>query len=396
MTTAINKSQTTEESNYFTFLTNESISRDFPTDAADRVREAVFNTASQVTQDIFKTTTKVAALVEDLAENTATETQKLIERTTDRTGRTLKLIAKIPLLKSISNVFGLKWLTAILGEVDVEQAKATVSQLQLQYPQETPSQIAHRLMVKKAWEAGQIGLLTNIIPPIAAALLGIELVAMTKLQAEMVYQIAAVYGLDLHEPARRGEVLAIFALSLGGGFLKTGLSFVEIIPGVGAAVGASANAAMLYALGYTACRFYETKNQSFSEEATIEALQKESQNYWQSALVQSRRVDQVLVHMILASYPDKSWSDILRALKAVSPSSVKVVATHLEKPQPLDRLLEQLSPDFAMLLLGRCYRIAQLDGVITPEEQKVLDAIAEKFEIDLTTVENPLTNQLGQ
>ncbi len=49
-----------------------------------------------------------------------------------------------------------------------------------------------------------------------------------------------------------------------------------------------------------------------------------------------------------------------------------------------------------MLLLGRCYRIAQFDGVITPEEQKVLDAIAEKFEIDLTTVENPLTNQLGQ
>ena len=87
----------------------------------------------------------------------------------------------------------------------------------------------------------------------------IELIATTKLQTEMVYEIAFAYGLDLDEPARRGEVLAIFGLSLGADVLKTGLTVVEIVPGIGAVVGASTNAAMLYVLGQTACRFYEGK-----------------------------------------------------------------------------------------------------------------------------------------
>ena len=332
------------------------------------------------------------ALIEDLIAVTATETQKLLERTTEQTGHTLKSIAANPLLKSLSDVLGTEWLMAILGEVDVEQAQAKVRRLKRKYPQETPDQLAHRIVLEKAWEAGQIGLMTNVIPPIAAALLGMELAATTKLQAEMVYQIAAAYGLDLHEPARRGEVVAIFGLSLGAGVLKGGVSLVEIIPGVGAVIGASTNAIMFYALGYSARQFYEGKYKSFSDGATTETWQQEREDYWRSAFVQSRIMDGVLVHMVLASYPDqRSWSEILRAIEEVSPSSVKVVATDLENPQPLDRLLEQLSPDFAQLLLGRCYRLAQLDGVITPRERKVIEAIADNFAMDLSAFEMNLS-----
>jgi uncharacterized protein (DUF697 family) len=203
----------------------------------------------------------------------------------------------------------------------------------------------------------------------------------------MVYQIAAAYGLDLHEPARRGEVLAIFGLSLGTNVLKFGLSLVEIIPGIGAVIGASSNAIMLYALGYTACRFYEGKEDYFSGKKATKNWQQERDEYWQYALTQSKIMDQILVHMVLASYPQQSWSEILPALKQVSPSSVKVVANLLDKPQPLDELLEQLSPDFAPLLLGRCYGIAQLDGIVTPEEQKVIDQIVQKFDLDLNNLE---------
>lgn len=114
-------------------------------------------------------------------------------------------------------------------------------------------------MVNKAIQAGGIGLATNILPPIAAALFAVDLATVVRLQAEMVYEIAAAYGLDLEDPARRGEVIALFGLSLGSGTLKTGLSFLEIIPGFGAILGASTNAVMLYGLGYVTCRFYETK-----------------------------------------------------------------------------------------------------------------------------------------
>jgi uncharacterized protein (DUF697 family) len=58
-------------------------------------------------------------------------------------------------------------------------------------------------------------------------------------------------------------VLAIFGLSVGGsGTLKAGLSFVELLPVVGAVVGASSDAALLYSLGYVARQFYETKRKS--------------------------------------------------------------------------------------------------------------------------------------
>lgn len=219
-------------------------------------------------RDLNNPVTEFFTFVEDQVTAKATETQKMLERTTQQTGRTLKLIAENPVLKYLSDVLGADWLMAILGQVDVEQAGATVRRLQGKYPQDTPEQIAQRIMFDKAWEAGKIGLLTNIIPPMAVALLGMELAAMTKLQAEMIYQIAGAYGLDLHEPARRGEVLAIFGLSLGSGVLKAGVSWLEIIPGLGAVLGASTNATILYVLGYTACQFYEGKYKSFSEGTT--------------------------------------------------------------------------------------------------------------------------------
>lgn len=214
----------------------------------------------QTNQNKFYIPPDVVAFGVQFLETTTLETQKLIERTTEQTGRTLQAIAENPVLKFFSESLGVSWLKTILGQINVEQVQTTVRQLQLEYPQETPSQIANRIMMQKAWEAGRIGLITNIIPPLAAALLGIELLAIVKLQAEMVYHIAAAYGLDLREPARRGEMLAIYALSLGGGALKTGLNVVEIIPGFGVVVGASSDAILLYALGFTACQFYEAKS----------------------------------------------------------------------------------------------------------------------------------------
>jgi uncharacterized protein (DUF697 family) len=155
---------------------------------------------------------------------------------------------------------------AALGQVDVEKAQDEVEKLRQEYPLETPEQLAHRIMVDTSLKAGGIGLLTNFVPPLALTLFAVDLAAVTALQAEMVYRIAAAYGFPLKDPARRGEVLAIFGLSVGGsGALKVGLSFVELLPVIGAVVGASSNAAVLYSLGHVACRFYEAKRNSVTQ-----------------------------------------------------------------------------------------------------------------------------------
>ena len=133
-------------------------------------------------------------------------------------------------------------------------------------------------MLNKVLFAGGMGFTSALVPGAAVVSLPADLLALYTLQAEMVYQIACAYGLDLRDPTRKGETLAIFGLLVGGSHalkagviaMKASLVFLESIPFAGSAIGASANAAITYALGYAACKFYEAKiNPSTSEDSLI-------------------------------------------------------------------------------------------------------------------------------
>ncbi len=333
----------------------------------------------------FQTGQAAIELASELGEAATAGAQEFFEQATQTTGETLASVAENPIIKFVNGKFGNSWLKSLLGKVDTKKALERVKEVQQEYPLETPKQIAHRLMVQKAIRGAGIGVATNFIPPLAAALFALDLAATAQLQAELIYEIAAVYGLDLEDPSRRGEVLAIFGLALGGsGFVKTGLSFAEVIPGVGLVVGASTNAIMLYGLGQAACRYYEAKQDPTAEPATVEEIQQESEVYFQGAIEQQEIMDRILVHMLLASYPEKSWSDIVLELQKADlpPKSLQAMANHIKEPQPLEELLEQLSPDLAPPLLARCQQIALLDGQITPPEEQVLETIASKFSQD--------------
>lgn len=326
--------------------------------------------------------TEAANTISELAANVTTEVQKLLEQTTASTGATLDAIASNPILKSADNIIGLDWISTFLGKVDTSKVRATVDSMQSQHPDESPSQIAHRLIVEKAWSGGRLGLLTNIIPPVAALFLGIELVATTKLQTEMVYEIAAAYGLNLEDPTRRGEVLAIFGLSLGADVLKTGLTIVEIVPGIGAVVGASTNAAMLYVLGQTACRFYEAK----TDRINVASMQQDTEADWKVALEQSKIMDRILAQMVKVSYPESKWAEILPKIQDISPSSVDTIADNLKQTEDLSVLLDKLLPEFAPATLNKCYEIAMSKGEITLAEQEFLSEIAIKFDLNMSAL----------
>jgi len=158
-------------------------------------------------------------------------------------------------------------------------------------------------------------------------------------------------------------------------------------------IGASANVTMIYSLGYAACRFYETKlnaSKSLTSEKTLAQLKGQSENYLEKAIDQEAAMDQILVHMILASNPEKTWEEILPELQALNLSShsLEAIAQNIKSPQPLDTLLSQLNRDFAVPLLAQCYRIAQINGEITPVEQTVIEAITTKFNMDLNSIQS--------
>jgi uncharacterized protein (DUF697 family) len=195
----------------------------------------------------------------------ANQLYRFIEQSTETMGAIATPIANNPLVKFATKLPGINWFMAALGQVDVDQVDRAVAELRQKYPLENNDQLAQRVIAESALRAAGIGLVTNFVPPLALLLFAVDLGAIAALQAEMIYRIAAIYGFPPHEPTRRGEVLTIWGLSIGGsGVVKTGLGLVELLPGIGAVVGITSDAALLSSLGYLASRFYETKQKSGS------------------------------------------------------------------------------------------------------------------------------------
>lgn len=345
--------------------------------------EAIAKQATEAGQSAFESAT-------EMADAAARQAQQMFEQAAKEAGKAADFLGGNPVLRNLLRAFRADWLLSAFGQVDLDKALETVRKLQQENPKETPSQIAHRIIVEKVMYAGGIGLASSILPGVALALLAVDVAITTVLQAEMVYQIAAAYGLDLKDPARKGEVLAIFGLSMGGSqAIKASTGLLRNVPLAGMAIGASTNAVMLYTLGYAACRFYEAKTNPLTSQAAAAAIEKESQDYLEKAIAQQGIMDRILVHAILASNPDKSRADILAELPKLNltPASQKAIADNIQSPQPLEALLELLDRDFAMPVLAQCYRIARLDGVTSEGEARLLNAIASKFDLDLKAIE---------
>ncbi len=352
-------------------------------ESAGVVTEAIATVASQAGEVAIASANEAAIAATKQA-------QQLFDQATMEAGKALSFIGDNPVLQQVLKFFRADWLLGLAGNVDIVKARTAVEKLQQEHPNESPGEIAHRIIVDKAIYAGGIGFASSILPGVAVALLAIDLAATTALQAEMIYQIAAAYGMDLKDPARRGEVLAIFGLSLGGSeAVKAGFGLLRNLPLAGMAIGASTNAIIMYTVGYAASRFYEAKANPMTSQAAAEALRQESRDYLEVAIAQRGIMDQILVHMILASYPDKSWSDIVPELRSLNltPASVDAIAADIVSPQPLDHLLNQLNPEFAMPVLAQCYRIARLDGVTTEAEARVMSAIANQFNLEMSEIE---------
>ncbi len=214
----------------------------------------------QATQEAEKVSQAFAAKLKEMGEAIGPQLYQFVERGTVTIGKMVTPIANNPMIRFATKVPVVSWLFAALGQVNVPSVQKDVEKLRQKYPLDNTEQLAQRVMVDTAWKAAGVGLLTNAIPPVALMLFAVDVGAIAALQAEMIYRIATIYGFSPTDPTRRGEVLTLWGLSTGSsGVLKSGLSIVEIIPALGAFIGVTSDAAMLYTMGYLACRFYEEK-----------------------------------------------------------------------------------------------------------------------------------------
>ncbi|MCU0534563.1 MAG: EcsC family protein [Hydrococcus sp. Prado102] len=228
---------------------------------------SISSTMNKAGKSIIEKTSKVSETF------TPASVNNTFTQVTNAVGSLAESVSNNPHLQNLTDNFQ-NWLIENIDKVDIVRAETYVKQLQQKYPDETASKIARRLITEKATYAGGTELASSILPDIAIAMFAVDLVATTLLQVEMIYQIACAYGMDLNEPARKEEILAIFGLSLGGSqILKAGLGFVRNVPVAGGVISASSNALAVYTLGYAACRFYEAKSNPLLIEANLEEIQ---------------------------------------------------------------------------------------------------------------------------
>jgi uncharacterized protein (DUF697 family) len=241
-----------------------------PENWLSKVNVVTHNSETSGSQDVFRTATQImqtmVAMADDLAATTGNTVmaplQPFLEPATETVGRVVAPITNLPFIEYATALPGVKWLLAAIGQVNIEKVRLDVDDLKRQYPNDSKRQLAQRVMADTTLQAAGIGLITNFVSPVALALTLVDIGAVAALQANMLYRIAAIYGYSPEDDARRGEVLTIWFVSSGGSsVVKSGLSAVETIPGVGAAIGVAADAGLLYSVGYLACRYYETKRQ---------------------------------------------------------------------------------------------------------------------------------------
>lgn len=344
-----------------------------------------------VGKTIYDATQPVSGTLADWGDFANQQVYQLIDQAAEGTGHAVNAVGSLPFADRVAGLFRLDWLVSSGEKVNARQAKQVVEDLQQQYPNESALETAQRIMNQKAVVAGGTGFTSSLIPGIAVALLAIDLAATTAIQAEMVYQIAAAYGFDLQEPARKGELVLVLGLAMGStSVVKTGLGIFRNIPMAGPFIGASTDIAVLYTVGYAACQYYETKRKLGSAPTAVDlqSIRANSTAYWQTTLEQQAVIDQILTHMYLASQPNKSWAEVVAGLQqstvAADDSGLSAnIAQHLEQQVPLNQLLDQLQPEFALPVLSRCYNMAKAHGrEVTTEEQVILNQIAERFNLE--------------
>lgn len=356
----------------------ESIS-DTATQSGQALSQAIFGTASNDTNqasDLDQSESQSKSQETDTANWLSDSAQHI----TSGLSYVAELIQNSDQLQSLTKAVNLDWLLPILDKVDVVKAETAVRKLQKKYPNESPREIAHRIMMEKVLYVGGSGMASSMVPGFAAAMFAVDLAATTAIQAEMGYQIAAAYDLDLHDPARKGELLAIFGLSLGSSYaLKAGLGLLRNIPISGAVIGASTNAVALYTVGYAACHFYEAKANPLTSDAAATKVQVESDQFLRAAIAQQIIMDQILAHVVIAGQPEQSWENIAPELERLnfSPVSIQVIERQHAASTPLEQLLAQVNQDFAIPLLAQCQKIAEADGIVTEEESAVIAAITQ-------------------
>jgi len=105
--------------------------------------------------------------------------------TTHGLGYVTEIVNNSRLLSPLTKALKIE-LLEIVDQIDIVKAETEIQRLQQKYPNESPSEISHRVILEKAIYVGGTGVATSIVPGIGLGLIAVDLTITTAIQAEMV------------------------------------------------------------------------------------------------------------------------------------------------------------------------------------------------------------------
>lgn len=281
-----------------------------------------------------------------------------------------------------------------IHSVDIVSVQAAVAKIQQEHPDWTCDQVVERLIQSKAVLLGAKGLATSVVPGLAAGMFAVDLASSIAMQAELIYQIAYAYDLDLHDSARKAEALTLFGLGFGGSAaLKLGMGFARNIPMAGAVIGAGGNAVMTYALGTSAHQYFKAISSGKTNDEAVAVSQETSSQFLDQAAEQEHALDEVFAHMILAGQPELSLQQLEQNIDQLSleETSKQNIKTHIHSLRPFNELLSDLRPEYGLVVLAQAERLARSDAHINEQEQALMDQLEQHFQIQAQLLDELIT-----
>uniref|UniRef100_UPI0039C670FC hypothetical protein n=1 Tax=Umezakia ovalisporum TaxID=75695 RepID=UPI0039C670FC len=207
-----------------------------------------------------------------------------------------------------------EWIAESTCDINFRAASKSVKRLTKRVRHKTPHEIAHKLIIDKSLQAAGLELIgdmvatvNNILEGLGAK--GIDLPEIAKLAAEMIYQIAEIYGFDIDAPERKQEALFIFGFIFSGEkVIDIGIDWLKLGYLENKLLKVGTKALMIYGTGHAACFYYEYKDKfEFSlipPDDLLNKLSQERDNYFPDDVSEATVKQKLIVEISIDSYND--------------------------------------------------------------------------------------------
>ncbi|MEZ2238072.1 GUN4 domain-containing protein [Microcoleus sp.] len=155
-----------------------------------------------------------------------------------------------------------------LKQINLDRAESAVEKLREQHPYKTERELARILIVKKSFVLAKITLdqrdpgafPDKSAKEIIEGMETIQIPRIVRFSAEMIYQIALIYGLPFRYANWEREVLSVFyAALLGDVAIQHGIDWLKFGTSPEKTIASEMKALIVCAIGETACLFYEKR-----------------------------------------------------------------------------------------------------------------------------------------